>query len=251
MTPLFSTLISHKEAAGPPPAPAPGVLRGSVLMFTLVILVLLGLMGVSIMLNTRSELTVSHNTYQGRDAFAKADSTARLALFLGRTLLNASAGEPCDIINNAPQPAGRPEFEIRIGNDGLCGGFTLISIQQSGEMPTVEDILDRYLQATGSANVPGSSFTETPHLEILYNGQVVGSAALALYSTSPSDPGGSLGDSGYGSQGEHSIKVYLVVSSNGHRPRAPGEDAGNYYSDLVQGATQSIVTAIYRELIVQ
>ena len=228
----------------PNPAASPRTPRGSVLMFTLVILVLLGLMGVSLMLNTRSELTVSQNTYQGRDAFAKADSTAHLALFLGRTLLNASAGVPCDIKNDNDQPAGRPKFEVNIGNDDTCGGFTLAEIQQTGAMPTLEDILNRYLQATASSDAA------PPHIQILYGGQVVGSAALSLYSTNPSDPGGSLGDSGYGSQGEHSIKVYLVVSSDGRLPRTPGEDAGNYYDDAARGATHSIVTAIYRELIV-
>ena len=240
----------------PNPAASPRAPRGSVLMFTLVILVLLGLMGVSLMRNTRTELTVSQNTYQGRDAFAKADSTARLALFLGRTLLNASAGRPCEVVNNDSPPAGfgRPEFRVRIGKDvennndteqnSPCEGFTLMEIQQTGEMPTIDDILERYLQATSSSDAP------PPHIQILYNGQVVGSAAVSLYSTSPSDPGGSLGDSGYGSQGEHSIKVYLVVSSNGRLPRTPGEDAGNFYDDGAQGATHSIVTAIYREIIV-
>ena len=232
----------------PNPAAYPHAPRGSVLMFTLVILVLLGLMGVSLMRNTRTELTVSQNTYQGRDAFAKADSTAHLALFLGRTLLNASAGLPCDIINDEDQMAGRPKFEVRIGTDGLCGDFNLTAIQQTGEMPTIEDILNRYLQATASSNDPSSPLF--PHLRVLYGEQVVGSAALSLYSTSPTDPGSSLGDSGYGSQGEHSIKVYLVVSSNGRLPRAPGVDAGNYFDDGIRGATHSIITAIYRELIV-
>ena len=250
MTPLYSTLISDpagqgaaRPASGPPPHP-----EGSVLMFTLVILVLLGLMGFSIMLNTRSELNISQNNYQGRDAFAKADSTARLALFLGRTLLNGSAGSPCDIINSDAQVAGRPKFEIKIGDDGLCGNFTLIDLQQSGEMPTMDEIVDRYLQATASSDDPSSPLF--PHLQIFYGGQVVGTAALSLYGPNPSAPGGSLGDAGYGLQGEQSIKVYLVVSANGRLPRTDGVDAGNYFSDDPKGATHSIVTAIYRELIV-
>jgi hypothetical protein len=228
-------------------------------MFTMVILILLGLMGVSLMVNTRAELSVSHSTYLGRDAFAKADSTAHLALFLGRALLSAQAAgdSPCDILNTNAQPGGRPKFEIKIGSDGLCGDFTLEKVTQAGEMTTQRDIIDRYLQATGSANAPGSSFTALPHVQVLYDGQVVGTAALAVYYSGPGgggpsggSSGGTVGDDPYGSLGGSSLKVYLVVSADGRRPQAPGEDAANYYSGR-DGAPHSIVTAVYREIIVQ
>ena len=229
--------------------------RGSVLLFTLVILVLLGLMGASLMMNTRTELSVTQSTYLGRDAFAKADYTARLALFLGRALLNQTAGDPCDFLTSTSGPAGRPGFTVRIGANITCsnsGGSTDLTqdlIRQESEMPTLEDIADRYLQATGSANAPGTTFHYKPHLTVLYGGQVVGTAALTMYYSGISDPGGSQGDDFYGSQGENSVRVYLVVSADGRLPRAPGEDSANFYSGG-RTSTRSIVTAVYREIVV-
>jgi len=238
--------------------PLPAVPRqptGSVILFTLVVLVLLGLMGFSLMVNTRTELSISKNTFLGRDAFSKADLTTRLALFAGRILLNEGAGEPCDILSNlGTSPAGRPVYEVRLGSTVVCsaaGGstdLTLESITQADEMPTLQDILDRYLQATASAHVPSSSFTVQPQVSVLFGGQVVGTAALVLY-YNVGEPGGSLEDSGYGSQGENSLRAYLVVSANGRLPQAAGEDAANYYG-RENPATHSIITAVYREIIV-
>ncbi|MDR3038046.1 MAG: hypothetical protein LBV21_01970, partial [Candidatus Adiutrix sp.] len=187
--------------------------RGSVLLFTLVILVLLALMGTALMINTRTELTISHNTYQGRDAFGKADTTARLAVFLGRALLNESAGPICSLLTAASPISGRPGFEIRIGTGSVCtgsSGYTdldLNSIKRVTEMPDMADIAQRYLQATNST--AGAA----PQLTILYDGQVVGTASLALYYSDINSPGRSQGDTGYGSQGENSVRVHLVISA--------------------------------------
>ena len=229
---------------------------GSVLVFTLVILILLGLMGASLMVNTRTELRVSHNTYLGRDAFSKADLTARLTLFVGRSLLNGSAGPICDILSAlASPPAGRPTYEIRLGSTTICtsaSGLTDLtqeSITRSDENLTIQDILDRYLQATASASAPGSAFSDPPQVTVLQGGQVVGTAALALYYNNLGNEGGGIGDEGYGGQGENSIRVYLVVSANGRLPLEAGVDAANFYGGG-SPATHSIVTTVYREIIV-
>jgi hypothetical protein len=80
----------------------------------------------------------------------------------------------------------------------------------------------------------------------------VGTAALVIYlGDIASSPGGSVGTPDYASQGENSIRVHLVVSADGRLPRTSGgaEDLANFY-EADHRATRSIITVIFREIVV-
>jgi Tfp pilus assembly protein PilX len=205
--------------------------RGMVLMFTLVIMLLMSLMGAAVMMNTRTELNISHNTYMGRDAFAKADATARIGVQLARALLYPGAGAPGDYVTTTGNGS---LFTVEIEP-----GFTLSELQELGENESIEKIQERYLRA-GAA--------ETPHLTIKYGGQVVGTAAVSISSASSQAAGGSQGQHTYDGASGTTTKVYLIVSSDGRIPsKNSAGDAGKYYGGQSE-ATHSIVTTIFQEI---
>ena len=216
-----------------PKAGAPRQPGGSVLLFTLVILVLLGIMGFSIMASTRTELSVSSDIRLGRGAFQQADLTLRVALLAALASINPVVGNPCDVFRSLSSPSsGRPAYEVRFGSSSTCGtgsgGSTSDLVVPDVTSLTQAEITNRYLQAVESG-------AAAPQIRILYGGQEVGTAALIMH----------YGETSGGSEGEGGrTPVYLVVRANGRLPRAAGE-ATNYF-EVESGATHSIIMGVYR-----
>lgn len=232
--PIFAGAVENK----PKPAVHP---RGSVLVYTIVVLLLMTLMGAALMVNSRTELQISSSTFQGRDAFTKADATAQVALLFTRAYLHPTAGDPRDYLNSEKSgEAGRKPFEVH-PDDFLQSLEDLQSIKDS---ITVDEIRERYLRITEAK--------DTPHLKLTYGedssdqGSVVGTSFVGLaYNSSPTG-GGSIGerdysapDSGFG------IIAFFVVSSQGRV--AQGENKG--YIEEGQAGAHSIVTSIFREVL--
>jgi hypothetical protein len=230
-------------------APAGRHPRGSVLLYTIVILLLMTLMGAALMVNSRTELQISGNTAQGRDAFTKGDASARVGLLLGRAFLHPSSGEPRDYLNNDKTgDAGNKPFKVKLHDDIQTDN----NLQQIAGSITMDQIRERYLSVT-EADVD-------PHLTVEYGDQVVGTAFIGLGKNIPDlfdegkaaaggfalTGGGTLGDGSYntGGSGESNIKVYLVISSQG---RVPLESGKTYY-DETYPSTHSIISTIFREV---
>jgi|GEM_PF-6680059 len=229
---------AHCPIRGSAPA---GYRRGSVLIFTLVILLLMTLMGAALLVNSRTELQISGTTAKGRDAFTKADATARVALMFTRAYLHPTAGNPRDYLNaDKTGQGGRKPFEI-IPDADLNSMDDLQVLKGS---ITVDEIKERYLQITDATGVP--------HFQITYgedkdkNGVVVGTAYVGLAHSGSTAGGGSIGERDYGAaDAGYSITAFLVVSAQGRVEE--GENKG--FIDEDRAGVHSIVTTIFREVL--
>jgi len=215
-------------------------------MYTFVVLMLMTLMGAALMVNSRTELQISGATAQGRDAFTKADATARVALLLTRAFLHPSAGDARDYLNNSKTgQAGKAPFEVIVSDDVQFYN----DLQQIRGSITIDQIRERYLRVTEA--------DEEAHLTLKYDNQVVGTAFMGVTSTAPDeyDPdsyssggyastgGGSVGDRSYEDVNNYVVKVYLVISAMG---RLTKDDAG--YTDEGQSGVYSVITSVFREI---
>lgn len=248
-TPNENKLITKGQQRPGLPAPSDRHPRGAVLIYTIVILLLMTLMGAALMVNSRTELQISSNTAQGRDAFTKADASARVGLLLGRAFLHPSSGDPGDYLDNSKTGnAGNKAFKVAL--DPAIK--TESHLQQIAGAITLEQIRERYLSVTEA--------DMEPNLTLQYGDRMVGNAFIGLAKNIPDlfdegqasaggyplTGGGTLGDGSYnvGGSGESNIKVYLVISSLG---RVPQEDGKTFY-DETYPSTHSIVSTIYREI---
>ena len=208
--------------------------RGSVLMLTLFILLMLSLMGIALMSNTITEVQVSNNTVRGRDAFTKADSLNRIGILMGRALLHEGSGDVADLIKSRSEtytPPDRPPYNVSIDSS-----FTFVNAQSLARESTEEEIKERYLMATAA---------NTPHLTMKYGLDVVGSAAVGLEKVRLNLPGASIGQDSYDTNDGTTIRVHIIVSSNGKVPVNAGA-IGDYYSGDVDAA-HSVVTSVFLE----
>jgi hypothetical protein len=209
-----------------------------VLAFTLVILLLMSLMGMTIMLNSRTELSISSNASLNRNAFASADTAARLATLIGRIILHPELGDPEQILDNVLSGGGALKFPLKVEininpNDLLQDSSSYIYTK-------------RYLRA-------GSGGTEEPDIVFKSNGVVVATAALALdhEDASQAPAGASLGGGdAYDGGGGPSLSIVLAVSVNGRAvsQKVTGSEAfvgGGSGAD----EARSIITGLYRELL--
>lgn len=208
--------------------------QGFILIISLFILVLLGLMGFALLANTRTEISITGATAQGRQAFTRADATARLAVLLARPLFQTGAGIPSDYIVNEAV-GDRPPFEVSLNNFALSA-----DLDKVGGSLTDDEILRRYLTATDAAQASASPDL-TPQVVLSHDGEVIGSAYVSFYVPQPLTQG----ESSYSDSG---MLLYLIVSADGRLPLGGGSDPGNYYQGT-QETKHSIVTTIYRDLL--
>lgn len=218
--------------------------KGTVLIFTLVILLLVGLMGAAILLNTRTELNISHNTSVGRDAFSRADMTARIATLMGRVLLHPELGSAQALFSGAD--SSDDNTLIVQFNDTW---FNTAAMKE--EAMDDYDPVKRYVRA--SRFLEGSSGDEfsadTPQLVFREkgSGKIVSTASISMDYGEAVQDGMSL-DSGsfYDSSSGSTIRVVLTVTVSGHPPVAG--TSGNAYDGGSSDLPHSVITTIFREI---
>ncbi|UQZ88190.1 hypothetical protein C4J81_02770 [Deltaproteobacteria bacterium Smac51] len=211
--------------------------EGAVLIFALIVMLLMGLMATALFLNTRSELVISRNTYMGRDAFTKADSAARIAIMLSRTLLYPTLGPPSGYFTD--NSGGNSPFTVEMSPD-----FNLETLLELAGEGLESDIMNRYLVSTAA---------HAPHITIKHDGNIVATAAVALnYSNNGGmgplpQPGSSIDGSGhYGNNDGANIQAIVVVTATGRIPLSGDDKRSDYYSGNVE-SPHSVITAIYKE----
>ena len=215
--------------------------RGTVMVFTMIILVLMALLGAALFLNTNAEVRITQNTYQGRSTFSKADAVARLGVLFSRSALTPSAGAVGDYLSVKASGTKRPPFEVDLVKYNLASD----DFNQLIKPTTIDDIRDRYLRAAGAAGYPDPTAT------LRYGDQVVGTVTVDVNLEEPIPQGSSLQEGNYDQDSGSVTVVYLIVAADGRLLRGAAdqdEDAGNYFSDNLQ-ATHSIVNVIFREVL--
>jgi hypothetical protein len=217
--------------------------RGSVLLFTLVVLVLMALLGAAIMTNSRTELNITSDNAVGQEAFNRADSTLSIALMLTRQLAKEfGAGE----IKDALTPG---EYQVVTSE----AGFTKAKLSEFGKESTLPAVRYRYLSATGAAKEATQDKVILPFITLYHNDEVIGTATATITNSTPNDPegvGASIGESKGDPSDGANIKMYYVVTADGRSLRSHTGDAnqGNYYSGDDSPATHSVITTIYTDL---
>jgi hypothetical protein len=201
---------------------------GMILAFALVILVLMSLMGIIIMSNTRTELSITGNTRLSREAFNTADACARISTFLTLVLLNQRT-ETLEEVFSTYTPANDFLMEIK--------PQTKFNLEQLLDEATNFDYKQRYLETGAGAEAPA------PHIIFEQNGQEVANAVVNLedYILIPEGMGLGTADA-YDSSGGPKLQMGLVVSVTA-RTEHPVPTAAN------QDEPSSIVTIMYRNYI--
>ena len=232
--------------------------RGSVLMLTLVILLLMSLMGAAILSSTRTELAVAANTASGRDAFTRADSASRVATLLARLLAHEfELGSPKQVLNDSSP--------LTVSYDESHFNFSSL-LAASEDF----DYARRYLSAASRTDLSGSPDKRDlrPHLIFRQDGRVVSTATVAMDYGEALTDGYSLGQTSYDTSGGLSVKVVLAVTVNGRPPydgppasgsesaaeKAKRDNYGAYDSDgrpsgqAANDVPHSVVTTLFREM---
>ncbi|MDR1315207.1 MAG: hypothetical protein LBQ12_16340 [Deltaproteobacteria bacterium] len=214
------------------PASRKGAKDGLILAFALGILVLMALMGIVILSNTRTEMNITANNRLGREAFNSADATARMATFLTLALLNPRTDNIEDVITSGTTISPAPRYPVYVC---LQPKFNLEDLIDEA---TNFDYVKRYSE-TGA----GSS-TASPHIVFKLgpcdnsNSREVANAVVNLetYNLIPDGMGLGTGDPNDSSSGPR-LQVGVVVSVNAKTNEAVhmGADDPN-----------SIITIMYR-----
>jgi hypothetical protein len=185
-------------------------------------------MGTFVLVNARTELSISSNARMSREAFSAADAAARVATFLCRIVMHPELGEPEEALS-AAGPGPTYPLTVEINEDR----FTADNL----EMEAADfDYAERYLEAGGSeADLP------EPHILFKIGNRTVAAAVVNMVAASPVSPGRSLSvadryDSGNGASVE--VNLVVTVSGGSMTPYRAGGEA----------EPKAIVTAIYREL---
>ena len=240
--------------------------RGMILAFTLIILLLVSMMGMAILMNSRTELSISANTAQGREAFSQADTAARIAVLMTRVMFNSGdfGNNLSQVETNADDGLYRQPMFAEYSNDF----FNLANLRN--ESANNFDFRRRYIRA-GSWVGRGADrrddgddrqYTYEPHLVFRApeKGQardaapVVATASVSMFVEI--DRGGSLGIDNYGDSGV-SLSLYTTVSVNGRAiPRytpqgqSQGDNASEAFDseDSTRDEPHSVVTILFREM---
>jgi hypothetical protein len=171
-----------------------------VLAFTLVVMVLISLMGIVILSNTKTELSVTGNTRMGRDAFNSADNCARLATFLTLALLNPRTSNINDVISAPPGTTPAHAMGIQL----VPGMFTQDKLLNEA---TNFDYTQRYLDTGAGPMAPN------PHIIFSVNDREVARAVVNLetYNLMPAGTGLGTGDPSDSTSGPK-LQLGVVVS---------------------------------------
>jgi hypothetical protein len=202
--------------------------KGMILAFTLAILILMSLMGIVILSNTKTELSVSGNHRVNREAFNAADTAARISILMGRILLHPELGvDPAAIIRSSSAPENPIVIEL---NNSDTSPLSLSALQTAANDPDTT-FLNRYIDTIGTNPDPSAP---KPHIIFKVDDRVVATAVVTLESDNPVSAGMSLGSGG-------AVQVTLVTTIRG----APFADIAG--PDFME--PQSIITTMYRDYI--
>lgn len=236
------------------PRPHP---KGSVLMFALVIMLLMGLAGTAIFMNTRNEMVISDSVNSSRNAFAGTDAAAQIATAMGRVVLSPELPLSDFLAGNANATGSDPRHPLKVVvNDAK---FNQAALAEAGAY----DYGQRYLEAASWDGRTANGNDLSPHLVFTTpvqgasGGNVDATVATASFSMAVVNPlssqnaGGSRGQPGYDSTGGSGrTQVYMTVTVNG-RPldaAAPAPAEAAAFDGGSGEGPYSIITTIFREL---
>ena len=223
---------------------------GLVLAFTLVILILMSLIGMTMLLKAHSGLTISHNTNQHRNALASADTAARLATLIAKTLLRNGEVHKDDL----PRLPEGDDLIFTLTMELMTGDAPLIL--GDAEVKAELDPIERYKWLVERGKNHHVTFKAKPkgqEKEIIW-----ATADFFLESESVSLGGGgsviggaSLGQSGYGDQTSSSLPQKVLVITviglplSGHSVSA-AQKTDDFYG-ITDNEAKSVITILYRE----
>ncbi|MDR2947061.1 MAG: pilus assembly PilX N-terminal domain-containing protein [Candidatus Adiutrix sp.] len=233
--------------------------QGMILMMTLVILLLMSLMGMAILSNTRTEMTISANTAGGRDAFTRADTAARIATLMARLAVHEhELGSPSKVMSGGPLEIdfNMPGYVNHNPNLAPFDMATLLS-----ESAEVFDYQRRYLATANRVDAATAADQPKllPHMVFRQDGKVVATARVSLdYNESiDASGGGSLGTRNYGDDGGGTqVRAVLAVTVHG-RPPSDDDNYGAYTGTadpdeeemVINDVPHSIITTMFREML--
>jgi hypothetical protein len=200
---------------------------GMILAFTLVILLLMSLMGIAILSNTRTEVSISGNSRVSKDAFNSADAAARIAVILSVALFDETHGEN-DLKNMFTTSSdARYPFTVEFGDK-----FDASIIQ-------IDSLNTSYLERYAGADFSTVGTSDEPHLIFKVNDKVVATAVIQLEDQDLIPPGFAEEVYGYDKAGGSQILNSLVITINGS---TLADVTGNSEED-----PHTVITTMYRQ----
>ncbi|MDR1036124.1 MAG: hypothetical protein LBT40_06025 [Deltaproteobacteria bacterium] len=209
-----------------------GAKSGLILAFALGVLVLMALMGIVILSNTRTEMNITANSRLGRESFNSADAMARVATFLTLAMLNQVGHNIDDVITSSTASLSPPpRYPLYVC---LKSKFNYEDITHEA---TNYDYVKRYTE-TGAG-----SLAADPHITFELGpcgsgARVIATAVVNLDTTDIISSGMSLstGDPNDSSGGQKT-QVGIVISVNAKTYEAASRGADD---------PNSIITVMYR-----
>ncbi|MDR3155252.1 MAG: hypothetical protein LBW85_13540 [Deltaproteobacteria bacterium] len=216
-----------------PVAPA-GNRSGLILAFALCILVLMSLMGIVILSNTRTELSITGNTRMGREAFNSADAAARMAIYLTRELVMSRSDDFSAIITSDTIPSPAPRYRIYV-----CPQMDF-TFENLTSQATNFDYTERYLDTGAGEGAPNPHivFQQAPCGSA--NPMVVANAVVNLEDYDLISAGTTIGggDGGGGSAPQYKVGIVVSVNARTNESVENGTDSPH-----------SLITIMYRNFL--
>jgi len=223
-------------------------------MLTLVVLLLMSLMGMAILMNTRTELSISANTTSGRDAFTRADTASRMSTLMARLLVHEyELGAPQQVLAGGFYKGGSDDREFTVDEyDEAYFNMEKLLAESADEF----DYQKRYLSAASRTD---TEVDLRPHLVFRKKGKIISTARVAMdYGETANLAGMSLGTSSYDGSDGTSVRIVLAVTVNGRPPLSDDDNYGAYDSfkkktdpdeedALTNDVPHSVITTLFRE----
>jgi hypothetical protein len=200
--------------------------QGMILVFILIVMVLITLMGVVILTNSRTDLATTSTKRLGHHAFNSADTSAQVAILLTRILLHPELGTPDSVLKTVTATGVDFPFQVQIGSR-----FDLSTIREESNTYNYQA---RYIGTTIS---PSDDYVE-PHLTFRIQDQIVANAVVSFDTETPIVAGDSYGGGDAYDTSIGNLQVNMVISVNG----TPSVGSVN---DI--DSPNTLITTIYRE----
>ncbi|MDR1080444.1 MAG: hypothetical protein LBQ79_05680 [Deltaproteobacteria bacterium] len=212
-----------------------GAKEGLVLAFALGVLILMALMGIVILSNTRTEMNITANSRLGRESFSSADAMARVAVLLTLAMLNQVGSDVSNVITSETASLSpSPRYPIYV-----CLNTAEFTYKKLTEAATNYDFKQRYTDTGAGADTPNPHITFKTGPCSNASSRVVANAVVNLDTTALIGDGASLGtgDPAESAGGGGKLQVGVIVSVNAktYEPARMGADDPN-----------SIITIMYR-----